>query len=207
MNDTIIDEHFDEFLGYHWTRTSMVQTKVFQAEGIDLIITQEKNNECRSVWHYSEQGSYLFSALLRYQDDCKNISPLEEIQHILGQRGYEYGPSDENFNDMFNLPCKQMPTCKANKVILHDVENAYLTGTNMGNTLYSTFLEENKCIIASTHEQGDVQIGVEWIGEFKPIYDQNFRREITLDEQDVIRIRSEERRVGKECRSRWSPYH
>src|SRR2546426_11431998 len=23
----------------------------------------------------------------------------------------------------------------------------------------------------------------------------------------VIRLRSEERRVGKECRSRWSPYH
>ena len=25
--------------------------------------------------------------------------------------------------------------------------------------------------------------------------------------QKVIDIRSEERRVGKECRSRWSPYH
>ena len=24
---------------------------------------------------------------------------------------------------------------------------------------------------------------------------------------DVARLRSEERRVGKECRSRWSPYH
>ena len=24
---------------------------------------------------------------------------------------------------------------------------------------------------------------------------------------DVIAVRSEERRVGKECRSRWSPYH
>mgnify|MGYP006939838273 CR=1 FL=1 len=23
----------------------------------------------------------------------------------------------------------------------------------------------------------------------------------------AIRLRSEERRVGKECRSRWSPYH
>ena len=23
----------------------------------------------------------------------------------------------------------------------------------------------------------------------------------------ILRIRSEERRVGKECRSRWSPYH
>ena len=28
------------------------------------------------------------------------------------------------------------------------------------------------------------------------------------DETDLIsNIRSEERRVGKECRSRWSPYH
>ena len=26
-------------------------------------------------------------------------------------------------------------------------------------------------------------------------------------EDDLERIRSEERRVGKECRSRWSPYH
>src|SRR5690242_20863285 len=24
---------------------------------------------------------------------------------------------------------------------------------------------------------------------------------------DVLEVRSEERRVGKECRSRWSPYH
>ena len=27
------------------------------------------------------------------------------------------------------------------------------------------------------------------------------------DAPDVITTRSEERRVGKECRSRWSPYH
>ena len=26
-------------------------------------------------------------------------------------------------------------------------------------------------------------------------------------EKTIIMIRSEERRVGKECRSRWSPYH
>ena len=30
----------------------------------------------------------------------------------------------------------------------------------------------------------------------------------TADARDTIEIdRSEERRVGKECRSRWSPYH
>ena len=30
--------------------------------------------------------------------------------------------------------------------------------------------------------------------------------EISLDENSYV-MRSEERRVGKECRSRWSPYH
>ena len=36
------------------------------------------------------------------------------------------------------------------------------------------------------------------------------RREEMMDEADAIKRaaeRSEERRVGKECRSRWSPYH
>ena len=28
-----------------------------------------------------------------------------------------------------------------------------------------------------------------------------------MEIQEVRTIRSEERRVGKECRSRWSPYH
>ena len=32
-------------------------------------------------------------------------------------------------------------------------------------------------------------------------------REITLEFHSLLEKRSEERRVGKECRSRWSPYH
>ena len=38
----------------------------------------------------------------------------------------------------------------------------------------------------------------------------NNRADIFLNDKNVekeIRTRSEERRVGKECRSRWSPYH
>ena len=31
---------------------------------------------------------------------------------------------------------------------------------------------------------------------------ENKKSDITIDD-----VRSEERRVGKECRSRWSPYH
>ena len=31
--------------------------------------------------------------------------------------------------------------------------------------------------------------------------------ELGKDASEVTVLRSEERRVGKECRSRWSPYH
>ena len=30
---------------------------------------------------------------------------------------------------------------------------------------------------------------------------------LVMDAMDILHERSEERRVGKECRSRWSPYH
>ena len=33
------------------------------------------------------------------------------------------------------------------------------------------------------------------------------QEQIKLTDQDQVFMRSEERRVGKECRSRWSPYH
>ena len=35
--------------------------------------------------------------------------------------------------------------------------------------------------------------------------DECYYCEVDMDEDDAAR--SEERRVGKECRSRWSPYH
>ena len=35
----------------------------------------------------------------------------------------------------------------------------------------------------------------------------NALRRILLSSLEGFAIRSEERRVGKECRSRWSPYH
>ena len=31
--------------------------------------------------------------------------------------------------------------------------------------------------------------------------------ELSVAPADMGKVRSEERRVGKECRSRWSPYH
>ena len=43
----------------------------------------------------------------------------------------------------------------------------------------------------------ELQVKIKMIGNTQAITDSLKKRE----------IRSEERRVGKECRSRWSPYH
>ena len=47
-----------------------------------------------------------------------------------------------------------------------------------------------------------------WGQDIKPkvevINDDNFKKKIA---KGLVVVRSEERRVGKECRSRWSPYH
>ena len=41
-----------------------------------------------------------------------------------------------------------------------------------------------------------------------PLQVRRWRRGTPMPEADLVyRSRSEERRVGKECRSRWSPYH
>ena len=45
----------------------------------------------------------------------------------------------------------------------------------------------------------------QWFEAIKLIEQGGGGTEITLN--SLIRVRSEERRVGKECRSRWSPYH
>ena len=53
---------------------------------------------------------------------------------------------------------------------------------------------------ASTHAAG-VVISKESIDKYVPLY----MKDKIISTQ--FRSRSEERRVGKECRSRWSPYH
>ena len=47
----------------------------------------------------------------------------------------------------------------------------------------------------------------EWVGIVQPHYYKGERGNKPYDLELMLRIRSEERRVGKECRSRWSPYH
>ena len=51
-----------------------------------------------------------------------------------------------------------------------------------------------------------MEIKVEEISQIIKDQIKGFDVEVDLSETGVV-LRSEERRVGKECRSRWSPYH
>ena len=39
------------------------------------------------------------------------------------------------------------------------------------------------------------------------LFSSDYNANAAFEEADAVLVRSEERRVGKECRSRWSPYH
>ena len=50
--------------------------------------------------------------------------------------------------------------------------------------------------------------GIQKMEEKETRFDRSTERsECLIAEYKKLRKRSEERRVGKECRSRWSPYH
>ena len=43
--------------------------------------------------------------------------------------------------------------------------------------------------------------------DYADLYFQHSEAESWMLDEGIVKDRSEERRVGKECRSRWSPYH
>src|ERR1017187_3226128 len=47
----------------------------------------------------------------------------------------------------------------------------------------------------------------EYMGVLSALRDMKAGEWVSLPEIEKVYFRSEERRVGKECRSRWSPYH
>ena len=59
----------------------------------------------------------------------------------------------------------------------------------------------------NTHITPKIPPGIDVKGISDSIIEHEFIRRFTLSAGERIGCRSEERRVGKECRSRWSPYH
>ena len=57
--------------------------------------------------------------------------------------------------------------------------------------------------ILLSHKRNEIGSFVEMWMELESV----IQSEVSQKEKNKYSMRSEERRVGKECRSRWSPYH
>ena len=77
------------------------------------------------------------------------------------------------------------------------IDKYFLTG-KVDKRIFGSFIEHlGRAVYEGIYQEGSVLSD-----------EQGFRKD-TLDlvKELQVPIRSEERRVGKECRSRWSPYH
>ena len=89
-------------------------------------------------------------------------------------------------------------------VVLQTSDSVFVSGTTTG--------KDGRFVLPKV-STGDYRLVVSSIGyETQAIdlkgYSGNLKlNDIVLAESSVAHRRSEERRVGKECRSRWSPYH
>src|SRR2546429_1355445 len=91
-------------------------------------------------------------------------------------------------------------------------QDARITNTRLAEKVS---LSESACLrrVRALEESGLIEGYTALIDQHKAGFPVNVFVSITLDRQSQAGLeafesaRSEERRVGKECRSRWSPYH
>ena len=75
-------------------------------------------------------------------------------------------------------------------------------------SMIDQYSRENNCMREVTAFSDGAQIITNYCKGFDIIFLDIEMPELGgMDAAERIRTRSEERRVGKECRSRWSPYH
>ena len=81
---------------------------------------------------------------------------------------------------------------------------------NMGSTISTQKKQDNKIpfVLEYTDYISEAEINGEKVNRKIPIQGVKLSGDIINGKKmEIKRSRSEERRVGKECRSRWSPYH
>ena len=110
---------------------------------------------------------------------------------IIYDAAYEAYISEDNVAHSI-YECKGARTCA---IELHSFsKNAGFTGVRLG---YTVVPKDLKCGEVSLHDMWARRHGTKFNGA--PY--------IVQRAGEAVYSRSEERRVGKECRSRWSPYH
>src|ERR1043166_2356966 len=160
----------------------------------------------------------LFSYLL-----IQTSGDVEEAIEWLRQLAKEYGLFDENLSidDLINK-LREMGiiedakdvmvlTTKGVQRIRQDALREIFTSLKKGGIGYHETPQTGTGVdrLSETKKWtvGDTPTNIDLTSTLTNAFKRDGIDEFTLKEEDLEVYRSEERRVGKECRSRWSPYH
>ena len=124
--------------------------------------------------------SKLFKKIILVVNDKKKIGGKFPKNILIIKGGKER-------SDSSLIALKYIKKFKPNNVLIHDAARPNFTIKLLKKLIKS--LKKNKAVIPFIHSKDSIKYKVK---------NQLF---------NLNRNRSEERRVGKECRSRWSPYH
>ena len=134
------------------------------------------------------------SNLLPSADDTYNLGAVGAEWNDLHVDGVAYIDTIAGFatteNITFGDNDKAIFGTGSDLEIYHDGANSYIKETGTG----SLYLDADAFVLRNNADSG------KWINCYGDTVVLNYNNSAKL-------TRSEERRVGKECRSRWSPYH
>ena len=98
-------------------------------------------------------------------------------------------------------------------ILFDQYEEERLVGKSFGSTksgiapFYSDKYAKIGFQVSELFDEELLQEKVERVCEMKNVLLEHLYHKPLIDKAELLETRSEERRVGKECRSRWSPYH
>ena len=121
---------------------------------------------------------------------CKGNMPSDEMLTAAKKDGF----SDKYLSQLLEIPEEDIRNKRISIGVEEAWEGVHVSGTPDSAYYYSTYNAEDKNPVST--DKPKIMIlggGPNRIGQGI--------------EFDYCCVRSEERRVGKECRSRWSPYH
>ena len=146
------------------------------------------------------KGTLLHKMIELYINDKDYDIPYEK--EFLSLKEEDFNAFKEDFEKIKEQPLikqlkKMKDSCEIN--VEQKLTNVFENFIFSGNT--DTLVKNEKKLIIIDYKTGKVNQNFEQL-EFYALVSSYLYPEV----QDFL-LRSEERRVGKECRSRWSPYH
>src|SRR5690348_18347819 len=102
--------------------------------------------------------------------------------------------------------CGKSNVIDAVRWVLGETRASALRGDSMQDVIFNGSLNRQPLARASVELSFDNSLG-RAAGQWSQYAEIAVKRVVQRDGESSYYIRSEERRVGKECRSRWSPYH